>query len=83
MPQAAEIPLLFFVVFIINPFDNLLHFPPFSITIEDTAANNGIVRSGKYSALIVRDADRDIKEKEISHSPVCDGADLRIIVKWR
>lgn len=27
------------LLFIINPYDNLLHFPPFSITIEDTAAN--------------------------------------------
>lgn len=63
MPQAAGIPAAFLYLFIVNPFDNLLHFPSFSITIEDTAANNGIVRSGKYSALIVRDADRDIVEK--------------------
>lgn len=64
--RQRESPLLFYAFlcfFIINPFDNLLHFPSFSITIEDTAANNGIVRSGKYSALIVRDADRDIVKK--------------------
>jgi len=57
--EAAETPLLFLLFFLINPFDNLLHFPPFSITIEDTAANGGnhmkkievIIRPEKLEAL--------------------------------